>query len=947
MGFGARGSRVSVRGSSPVLVGRGAELETLTIAAAGAPSVVFVEGEAGVGKSRLVAELVTGTREKPVWVTVGYCQPLSEPFPYGVIFECLRSWSGPLGELSPVTGALRRYLPELAERLPEPPEPLGDPVAERHRLFRAVRELLDAVGPALVVIEDVHWADDGTRQMLRFIMSNPPRALSLVVTFRREDLPGDSPLGRAFRPTPGTTSAHLVLGPLDAEGVRGLVEAILGGRSVSPEFAEIMRQRTAGLPFVVEETTRALQDLGGDVHDDSVATLLDDVGVPALLREALLERTHSLSDAARSVAEAAAVLGVPASAELLGDMAGVDGWRHLAQLLESAVLVEFDENRYGYRHALAQRAAYDSLPGPRRADLHLRALEALSRLDPPPLIQLASHAKRAGLPDDWLRHSEDAADAAMEAGDAATAIELLRAVVAEPGVVAADVDRLAIKLCENALTGLYHEGVIAQIEDLLTDPRLSADAKSEVRLWLGLLLIRTTGELSRGRAEIEAAIASQRYVPERLLRGMSVLAIPYLSGAPLSVSRDWLRRLEERAEELPPGANRTALLANILGARVDGDPEAWSRIDRLMPQPADADSEHNRQLARLHCNLADACSWVGHYERAATFLRTGLNLASRSGASYAFGTAEATRIRLDWACGDWAGLDDRADRLAQVYAHMGPVTSELHLVKGWLATARGDWDQAEADFTVTGMTQPESAIFPVAIAAYGGMITMLLNRDDPGAACAFADRAVELLRQKGVWAWTGEVAPPAVEAYLAAGRTADAGLLVDELCANLDGLDAPLASAAVIACRARLARAAGDHAEAARLFEDAIDQHERMGIPYRVAQLREQLARGEQPDGAALNELARSYEELGATMDAARCRALARATGAATPSRRGRRGYGNELSPREREVARLLVGGQTNREIAQAMFLSRRTVEEHVANILRKLGVSSRQDIRL
>ncbi|WP_238547001.1 response regulator transcription factor [Saccharopolyspora erythraea] len=95
-----------------------------------------------------------------------------------------------------------------------------------------------------------------------------------------------------------------------------------------------------------------------------------------------------------------------------------------------------------------------------------------------------------------------------------------------------------------------------------------------------------------------------------------------------------------------------------------------------------------------------------------------------------------------------------------------------------------------------------------------------------------------------------------------------------------------------------------------------------------------------------MGELADRYAELGATRDAARCRHLLRSHGTTTPSRRGRRGYGNELSPREQDVARLLAGGRTNREIAEALFLSRRTVEQHVARVLRKLGAASRTELQ-
>ncbi|TDD38697.1 hypothetical protein E1287_05315 [Actinomadura sp. KC06] len=129
------------------------------------------------------------------------------------------------------------------------------------------------------------------------------------------------------------------------------------------------------------------------------------------------------------------------------------------------------------------------------------------------------------------------------------------------------------------------------------------------------------------------------------------------------------------------------------------------------------------------------------------------------GAPYVVGTAETTRIRLDWLGGDWTGLEERAERLVQTYAHLLPLTCEVHLVRGWLATAHGDWDLAETCFHATGMARPDSAIIPVAIAAIGGMVTMPLSRGDVDAACTYADRGAILLRAKRIWAWAGELAP--------------------------------------------------------------------------------------------------------------------------------------------------------------------------------------------
>lgn len=179
-----------------MLVGRGDELELLLEAARRPPSLVVVEGEAGVGKSRLVAEPVgAGAPDVAVShrrvgrrVLIGHCHRLREPFPLGPVLEALRGLAGdpPAGKLDPVVGALRGLLPELAARLPPSPGRLGDPRAERHRVFRAVVELIDALGPAVVVLEDLHWADEATVELLDFLACRQPSGLCLALTYRRE-----------------------------------------------------------------------------------------------------------------------------------------------------------------------------------------------------------------------------------------------------------------------------------------------------------------------------------------------------------------------------------------------------------------------------------------------------------------------------------------------------------------------------------------------------------------------------------------------------------------------------------------------------------------------------------------------------------------------------------------------------------------------------------------
>ncbi|WP_433271849.1 ATP-binding protein [Actinosynnema sp. CS-041913] len=932
------------RTSSPVLVGRGDELAALLGAVAAQPSVALVVGEAGVGKSRLVRELLHRPEVAPLRVLTGFCQPLREPFPYGAVLDALRTVGGLLGRvpLSPVTGVLRPLLPEIADRLPGPPPRPEDPRHERHHLFRAVREVVAALGPALLVVEDLHWADDGCRHLLRFLMADPPPNLTVLVTYRREDAPGGMGLGSAYRPPAGVTGVVVELAPLDAAQVHDLTAAILDVDGVSTEFAARLHERTAGIPFVVEEMLRALRDPDW--------RLLEEVEVPALLRDAMAERLDRLPTTGRRIAQAAAVLGVPASEELLAEVGAVEQERArpaLTHALHSGVLHEASDMRYGFRHALAQQAVYDTLTGPERQRLHLRALSALGNVTPRPFMQLAEHSRRAGRLADWLRNGEAAADRALEVGDPSTATRLYQRLLDEASLTPSDVDRLAVKLGQVARGGIDQHDPRTTLERLLNDRRLSRAARGEVRMNLGFLLIRQFEGTVQARMQLEHAVEELTDRPGMAMRARAVLAQPFIGATPLAEHQRWMRVVDSYIEACEDPEVRYSLLANELGSRVSiGDHSVVSELDRLPATSADV--ETRRHLARANCNLADACALVGHFDLARDFLDKGLRLTVGAGVPFTESTGQSTRIHLDWYSGNWGSLVTRAGRLLEEYRELLPVASESSLVLGCLAVARGEWDEAERHLEDSGVRSVENSITPVALGGFAALCRLWLERGDLARACAEADRGLDLMRRKGVWAWAGELAPAAVDAYRAAGRVEDATKLVEELAAGIADRDAPLAHVALKVCRALVAMGRDD--DAVFLLQDARRAADALGLAYYSATLSERIALYgvESGDGsavAALGEVADRFDALGASRDAARCRHLVRGAGVATPSRRGRRGYGNALSPREQDVARLLAQGRTNREIADVLFLSPRTVEQHVARVLRKLGVASRADL--
>ncbi|WP_431681388.1 LuxR C-terminal-related transcriptional regulator [Kitasatospora sp. KL5] len=828
-----------------------------------------------------------------------------------------------------------RLLARLTDRLPEPAR--TDPSAAGQD------------GPVLLVVEDVHRAAPDDLAALRTLLAAPPPRLACILSLRPEELPEPGlPLGAATEYPAGLTVLRHVLGPLGVEDVRRAAAAALGPDRCPPGAAERLHRATGGIAQVVADLLAPLADRR--------APLPADLAPPPRLAALALRRTTALPPQHRPVVHAAAVLDEPATAADLAEVAGLApeaGRTALQAALAAAALHDHGDGRYGFRVPLAAAAVLDALTGPLREDLHTRAAALLVRRQPVPWERVAGHRRAGGQVRGWLHAVERAAQHHADTGDLERAVALLESALATGPVPEHARSRLVALLARSAVMGLRSDRTLEVLQHIVADDGIAPSLRGEIRLDLGLLLCNQMGRCIDGQVELERSVGELQEQPVLLARAMSALSMPYWPGAPLAENVAWIERALDVSEQIGDPVVRAAVAANRVSVLLNiGDPGAWPLVDAL---PRDGEPVAVRQqAARGLCNAADAAVWIGHYDRSRALLGEGVALAARSGASYAEQTGRGCTLVLDWATGRWAGLAGRAGALVSEAGDMPFIASDARLVLGLLALARGAWAETEEYLSGPDAPDRDHGPVPLSAAASGALIRLALAREDVPAAAAEAALAWDRLRAKGVWAWAAELAPWAVEATARAGAVPAAREMVAEFAAGLDGRDAPSADAALLWTEAALAETTGDLRTARTAYERSSAAYEALPRPYHAALTAAAAARctlagggqGTESAVAALTGCAARFESLGATWDAARTRADLR--GHRPPEERrgpGRPGYGDLLSPREDEVAQLAAAGMTNREIAAALHLSPRTVEQHVARAMQKTGARSRQQL--
>jgi DNA-binding CsgD family transcriptional regulator len=310
--------------------------------------------------------------------------------------------------------------------------------------------------------------------------------------------------------------------------------------------------------------------------------------------------------------------------------------------------------------------------------------------------------------------------------------------------------------------------------------------------------------------------------------------------------------------------------------------------------------------------------------------------------------ARALLALLDYCRGRWTGLGGTVAALGEELTGFASAR-EADVVTGCLALAYGDTGQARDQLgDVAGRLEATRCfvLLPFAVVPLARLAVATGEIDD---AAGWVDRLLAGVESTGLWAPAARALPAAAHLLVAAGQQARVQDLVRRAAGELRGLDAPLAPAALRHAQGILAAGARHWPQAASSLAAAAGQYDQLGCPYEAAQAREQAAAamleaGTGPAGETVRAALATYERLGASWDAARCARAARSHGlrCPVPARGGRRGYGDSLSPREEQIARLAATGRSDKEIAAQLFLSPRTVRNHLDRAMRKLGVHKR-----
>nr|WP_277814862.1 LuxR family transcriptional regulator [Galbitalea soli] len=870
---------------------------------------LLVSGEAGIGKSRLLAEVDDRMRGSGRRLRVAVF-PRDAEVAGSVLVDLARELRA--------TGD-RASAERLTTRLDGGLRETGDPVRRRRLL---VAELAEEVGALLASeatmlrVEDLHWADELSLDVLERVGSRVRELPAmLVATFRSDELYPRSAL-RAWRArlVEQRVAEELRLRRLDPDGTAAMVTALRGAAPASAELAALF-DRSDGIPLHVEELI--------------VTELLDGAAVPETIAESVAQRAARLSRSAGEVLEAAAVIGRSCAVDLLREVSAASPGEldpALAELTDSLLLVPgAGGDDVDFRHALIRDAVYAGIPPYRRRALHGTVAEVAERSGFGSAF-LSDQLERAHRPAAAYGHALRAAREAVRSGAHREGVALYRRA-----------QRTMPSSTPVAERALVHS-------DLARELAAVDDNEAALREWVAAI------ELHRRDGD---EVAAARHVSQQLA-ALHLLGVPFAERE--AIARQALARIDGVAGQRAELARAELLAAITAGLMLD------RRLDNAIAVGSEAARHAAGEGAEairidLDLSLGSVLVFAGRGDEGWALLENGIRAATE----HRLDTRIARGYRMIGSCASVLVEYDRAERWI---AEGLEVTRRLeqwndhhyltaHLAHVRWATGRPAEARALADAALVdgrgGITTRVTALHVLgylALEAGSGV-------DGPGDRPALDAALEHLTAAREIGERMGELQrlSPAVwglaELALAEGRADDAVTLCEtgwELSAAvtdaaylfpfvLTGVRAQLARRDTLAARAWLARCrsliaargipgtlpALDHAEGLLLLADR-----------QLLRARESLERAR----AEWGRLRRAREREQCIRDLAE-----------VDARTGRSLRRDELSPREFEVARLIAQGATNREIAATLVISAKTASAHVEHILSKLGAARRAEI--
>jgi len=905
-------------GLSPVMIGRAIELDRLVqlSAEASRPAVALIGGEAGVGKTRLVRELLDRlpATSAVTLVLAGQADPASLGQPLAVVVDALRGAVGD-DEIAALDDAAR---------------PLDERIAAAEALVRT----LAAERPTVVVFDDLHWADAPSVGVFERLAEPDSGPVLLVATYRPDGMNRRQPAAQLLpRLERRRAVTHLRLERLTVAEVGSFVAAVYG-RTPSYRVVETLHARTGGNPYFLEELLGAAR--GADPDE------LCDQPLPWSLGELVRGQLDGLEPHERRILEAAAVLGGRVSFDVLASVTSTsedDLIRILRSLVVGGMLVESETDVFTFRHALAREAIEADLLGREKRRLHEWALRALRAAGSTDLSSIAHHAHGAGRYDEMIEAVRAGAREHLERGSTYQALQL-----AELGLSEAvdDIELLGLAARAAWLAGLS-EDAVGHAEHLL------AVARRHGRRDIESSALR---RLVRLRWELGDRDALERSTEDLIALSLELEPGEELGNAMACIAQSFM--LRERSTEAIEWADRAIALADELDLPAV---RVWAQCERgsamlMMP-------DRMREGGALLDAVADEAEALGEY----VIMARALNNRVRTGPLRRDSEEARKMLERMQRAAELAGFDSLAgpgysEGLASIAEWEGDLGAATELLdegrrhrigrpagKGCgfethaagLALEAGDVDQAESLFRdiVVGVGALSTSWFGLAV-------HIACRRGDLDEARQHLPHLVESVATMGA---DGGMLHDVVSALLRAGATVDEVRPLVEQPIIVDGQPAALDTPWRSLLAAQILEADGQHDLALHAYEDAlVDGAGVLG----------QAQVGTAHVGAArvLIHLGR-LDEARAHVTAAAA-ALERWQGWRVEELRAvqrRLGVGPDvagpqsLTPREREVVALLAEGLTNAELATRLYISPKTAAVHVSNILAKLGMSSRTEV--